>query len=209
MSPELITPEDFGMKTSRPTESSDCYSLGMVIYETISGNLPFHEDTDLTVFVKVLKGERPRRETGFTTSLWRMLERCWMPQPDNRPSVEEVLQCLEMCSDPSAPPSPGTDKGMEDHWSDGLVSTPEEKGDSRPFEHNTRSNNDSLEPESEWNLPSSTDRLTTPPIPSTSPPLPITRVSSMNVQYFRPRTGLAGMRNRAPPTSHALLALPC
>jgi hypothetical protein len=52
-------------KSSRPTESSDCYALGMVVYETISGNLPFHEDTDLTVFVKVLEGERPLRGAGF------------------------------------------------------------------------------------------------------------------------------------------------
>jgi hypothetical protein len=27
----------------------------MVIYETISGNLPFHKHTDLTVFMKVWK----------------------------------------------------------------------------------------------------------------------------------------------------------
>jgi serine/threonine protein kinase len=64
MSPELIDPQRFGLKGSRPTRSSDCYALGMVIYETISGNLPFHEHTDLTVFVKVLEGRAssPRGE---------------------------------------------------------------------------------------------------------------------------------------------------
>ena len=99
MSPERISPEDFGLKTSRPSKSSDCYSLGMVIYEIISGNVPFHEDIDFTVFVKVLKGERPRREEGFPDSLWDMMERCWMPQPSDRSGVEDVLQCLETCSD--------------------------------------------------------------------------------------------------------------
>ena len=59
MSPELIAPQRFGFKNSRPTKPSDCYALGMVIYETISGNLPFHEHTDLAVFAKVLEGERP------------------------------------------------------------------------------------------------------------------------------------------------------
>ena len=36
MSPELLDPERFGMpesEDSRPTKQSDCYALGMVIYE--------------------------------------------------------------------------------------------------------------------------------------------------------------------------------
>ena len=99
MSPERISPEDFGCKTSRPSISSDCYSLGMVIYEIISGNVPFHKDIDFAVFVKVLRGARPPREEGFPNNLWNMMERCWMPPPSDRPSVGDVLQCLEICSD--------------------------------------------------------------------------------------------------------------
>ena len=95
MGPELIDPQRFGFKNSRPTKSSDCYALGMVIYETISGHLPFHEHTDLTVFLKVLEGVRPPREVGFANSLWGMLELCWAAQPSARPKVEDVLQCLE------------------------------------------------------------------------------------------------------------------
>ena len=36
MSPELLDPERFGMpelEDNRPTRQSDCYALGMVIYE--------------------------------------------------------------------------------------------------------------------------------------------------------------------------------
>ena len=119
MSPELIAPQRFGLKSSRPTESSDCYALGMVIYETISGNLPFHEDTDLTVFVKVLEGERPPRGAKFRDGLWRMLEQCWGSQPNNRPTIGEVLRCLEMFSNSSEPFSPEVDEGVErdvDDW---------------------------------------------------------------------------------------------
>ena len=97
MSPELLVPEQFGYKKSRPTTSSDCYALGMVVYETISGKLPFHRDTDFTTSLKVIKGERPRRVRGarFTESVWKMLERCWAPVPNDRPRVEDVLHCLE------------------------------------------------------------------------------------------------------------------
>ena len=96
MSPELIAPQRFGFENSRPRKSSDCYAFGMVIYETISGHLPFHRDTDLTVFVKVLDGKRPPREVRFTDSLWKILGLCWEPQPNARPSIEDVLRCLEV-----------------------------------------------------------------------------------------------------------------
>jgi len=95
MGPELIDPERFGLKNGRPTKSSDCYALGMVVYETISGNLPFHEYGDLAVFTKVLAGERPIRGVGFTENLWKVMKLCWRSRPSDRPSVEDVLQCLE------------------------------------------------------------------------------------------------------------------
>ena len=101
MSPELIAPQRFGLEKSRPTKSSDCYALGMVIYETISRHPPFHTSTDLTVFLKVLEGEHPIREVGFKDSLWEMLVLCWTPQPDARPSIGDVLHCLERVSDVS------------------------------------------------------------------------------------------------------------
>ena len=33
MSPELLDPDRFGISDGRPTKQSDCYSLGMVVYE--------------------------------------------------------------------------------------------------------------------------------------------------------------------------------
>ena len=98
MSPELIDPQLFGLEKFCPTEASDCYAFGMVIYEIVSGHLPFHDHTDLSVFAKVLRGERPRREDGFTDGLWEMLRLCWSPPPDSRPGVEDVLRCLQLVS---------------------------------------------------------------------------------------------------------------
>ena len=110
MSPELIDPQRFGFERSRPTKHSDCYALGMVIYETISGHLPFHQHGDLTVFVKVLAGERPPREAGFTDGLWKMLESCWAPQPNSRPNVSDILRILVPKF--STSPSPGVNGEM-------------------------------------------------------------------------------------------------
>ena len=135
MSPERIAPQQFGLKNSRPTTASDCYALGMVVYETISGNFPFHKDTDITVSMKVVEGEHPPRGVTFTESLWKMLELCWKPQLNDRPTIEDVLQCLEMVSSLLEPPSPGLDGEMEEggdesdstidssDWTGGIVTT--------------------------------------------------------------------------------------
>jgi len=111
-SPEIISPEEFGSKKSCPTKASDCYALGMVIYETISGNLPFHEHREVTISMKVLKGDRPPRHPRFTNDLWEMLEWCWVPKPNDRPIIEDVLRCLETVSISSEAPL-GVDEETE------------------------------------------------------------------------------------------------
>ena len=98
MSPELIDPLKFGFEKSRLTKFSDCYALGMVIYETVSGRMPFHKYSNYLVSLKVVNGERPPRGVSFPDSLWKMLELCWASQQDDRPNVEDVLQCLESSS---------------------------------------------------------------------------------------------------------------
>ena len=111
MSPELIDPEPFGFKRARYTKSSDCYALGMVVYEAISGRPPFYERSNHAVHVPVMEGKHPTRGAGFPEHLWKKLESCWAFQPDDRPNIEDVLQCLEMVSDSPEPP-PGSEEEM-------------------------------------------------------------------------------------------------
>jgi serine/threonine protein kinase len=87
MSPELIDPEEFGFKSARHTKSSDCYALGMVVYEAITGMLPFYEQSNNTVHVKVMRGKHPTRGAGFPEHVWRKLESCWAFHPDDRPNI--------------------------------------------------------------------------------------------------------------------------
>ena len=103
MSPELLDPGHFGFKDGRPTRGSDCYALGMVILEVLSGEAPFKLDRDHTVVRKVIEGERPGRPQKaegmwLTGGLWEMLEQCWSPQPKHRPTIEAVLESLELVS---------------------------------------------------------------------------------------------------------------
>ena len=103
MSPELFYPENFGLTDSHPTKRSDCYALGMVIYEVLSGRVTFPRHNTCAVVAKVSRGERPGQPRGaerkwFTDDVWMMLQRCWAPKRDHRPKTEDVLRCLEEAS---------------------------------------------------------------------------------------------------------------
>lgn len=100
MSPELLDPGKFGLKESRPTKESDCYALGMVIYEVLSGQKPFAQGKGHAVIRMVMDGERPRRPRGkggrlFTDGIWNMAQLCWKPQPEDRTNAKAVLLNLE------------------------------------------------------------------------------------------------------------------
>ena len=100
MSPELLDPGEPGPSRGHPTRESDCYGLGMVIYEVLSGQSPFSQDTEFVVMRKVIEGVHPDRPQGtqgkpFQDGLWAMLERCWERQPSKRPSLAAVLGCLQ------------------------------------------------------------------------------------------------------------------
>ena len=117
MSPELLDPEQFGSKDGRPTKESDCYALGMVIYEVLSGQAPFASYKNFTLIRKIIEGERPARPEWvkgmwFTDDLWGMLRQCWVPPPESRPNIEVVLECLGLVSIAWKPPSQ-TDEGVE------------------------------------------------------------------------------------------------
>ncbi|KAF9646793.1 kinase-like protein [Thelephora ganbajun] len=108
MSPELFDPEIQG---HRRTKSSDCYAFGMVIYEVLSGHIPFYQYQHFAACCKVFKGGRPERPQGvegvwFTDDVWVTLECCWASQPENRPNVKDVLQRLEKVARSWVLPSP-------------------------------------------------------------------------------------------------------
>jgi len=138
MSPELLDPESFDLKKIRPTKQSDCYALGMVIYEVLSGQTPFAPRTAPVVIRKVLERERPERPQGeegapFTDVIWTILEQCWDHSPGDRASARAVLLCLEGDLPSELPSSSNVDGDSEAESDDQLDATPSDSGTFSPF----------------------------------------------------------------------------
>ena len=128
MSPELLDPDQFGSSDGRPTKKSDCYALGMVIYEVLSGKAPFAPLKEFIVMRKVLDGERPSIPEGaegawFTDELWVTLNLCWAIRPESRPSIEAVLEHLSQVSGTWEPPPPRVNGDVEEEDSDWDLTT--------------------------------------------------------------------------------------
>jgi len=149
MSPELLDPERFGFKKSRPTKQSDCYALGMVILEVLSEKPPFAGDYGFVIIRKVIDGKRPRRPEGawFADDLWGILEQCWSPQPADRPHIKAVLECLGQVSEvlKSLPPVQGDVEPTDGDESDFTTSQNARKLMPRPSTSNKQVEIDTLD----------------------------------------------------------------
>ena len=103
MSPELFALDQSDPGSNQPMKQSDCYALGMVIYEVLSRWTPFSQFNLYIIIQKVMDGERQEWPEGvegawFMDELWGMLNQCWESQPENRPSAPAMLECLEQVS---------------------------------------------------------------------------------------------------------------
>ncbi|KAF9783904.1 kinase-like domain-containing protein [Thelephora terrestris] len=93
MSPELLDPSSFG-SNGRPTCESNCYALGLVIYEVLTGLRPFHHVYAVTPIpaIAILRGVHPEKPSraqylGFSDTLWGLAQLCWSEMSSSRPTA--------------------------------------------------------------------------------------------------------------------------
>ncbi|CAE6486586.1 unnamed protein product [Rhizoctonia solani] len=97
MAPELLA------DSSPPHRGSDVYSLGMTLYEAMTGQIPYYRKSDaLVIFQVVQRREPPERPDSIPVShktmdkLWELLLRCWSFEPTKRPSAADVAEAIKM-----------------------------------------------------------------------------------------------------------------
>jgi len=98
--PELIAADDYDSAPLN-THATDVYAWSGVCYEIFTGRVPFFEYRDHTVLVKIMTGETPKRPResesqamGLTEDIWALMSECWMPNPRQRPTIQEVRRQL-------------------------------------------------------------------------------------------------------------------
>ena len=124
MSPELLVSPPGS--NGRPTHASDCYALGMVIYEVgkihpprrataypsqvLTGLLPFHNLHSYGgLVVAILKGKRPEKpldaeSLGLSDTLWGLVRLCWSKSSSTRPTARRLFDHLSAASLTWVPP---------------------------------------------------------------------------------------------------------
>ncbi|XP_009624105.1 serine/threonine-protein kinase STY46-like [Nicotiana tabacum] len=89
MAPEVIGHRPYDRK-------ADVFSFGIVLWELLTGKLPYEYLTPLQAAVAVVqKGLRPTIPTHTHPMFVELLERCWQQDPCLRPEFSEILEILQ------------------------------------------------------------------------------------------------------------------
>lgn len=96
-SPAYMSPEQLDSKREFDARS-DVWGAGVLLFELLTGQLPFHGETLPQLICAVLSGERRSLEqyrTGTSPAIEAILDRCLAPQPDERfRTVQRFAQAL-------------------------------------------------------------------------------------------------------------------
>ncbi|KAG1808947.1 kinase-like domain-containing protein [Suillus subaureus] len=86
-------PED-DESMSSPQLVSDIYSFGCIMLQVFTGKVPYSEfRSDHQVTMQILRGRKPARPVTppIADALWDFMQKCWLDEPEHRPSAKEVL----------------------------------------------------------------------------------------------------------------------
>ena len=84
MAPELLDSNTF-------TEETDLYAYALVIWEVLTGDIPWRGLNPVQVAMQILtKQARPAVPEGAPADLIALMQRCWAHEPDARPTFAAI-----------------------------------------------------------------------------------------------------------------------
>ncbi|WWC72655.1 uncharacterized protein I206_106619 [Kwoniella pini CBS 10737] len=93
------------LKLGPLTKECDVHSFGMTIHQIYSGEIPFAALDMYNAKTSIIEGDRPPQLPDVPDHLYRLMTRCWNPDPQARPTFEEISADLSlMCESPYSPP---------------------------------------------------------------------------------------------------------
>ncbi|UZO18143.1 uncharacterized protein OCT59_009463 [Rhizophagus irregularis] len=83
-------------------EKSDIYSIGVLLWEISSGKPPFYvegEQYNVDLILEISQGHRETVVPGTPEEYVKIYTKCWDREPDNRPTIYQVVECLNAKTD--------------------------------------------------------------------------------------------------------------
>lgn len=82
-------------------EQTDIYSMGIVMWEIVTRNIPFHDVSDnyLIPIIVRMDHERPLIPSDCPALLANIIQQCWSANPEERPSCETILESMNQEDD--------------------------------------------------------------------------------------------------------------
>jgi serine/threonine protein kinase len=90
-----VAPEIFQRK--KYTKASDIYSVGMIMWELMTGRRPFWDQIyDAELIIKICDGFRPPIVTNAPVGYIELMQECWHPDPEKRPTGANLMEKIKI-----------------------------------------------------------------------------------------------------------------
>ncbi|CAB4414042.1 unnamed protein product [Rhizophagus irregularis] len=90
-----IDPKKFSIQPYSLNKKSDIYSIGVLLWEISSGQSPFEGISPYGLIVQIPQGLRETPVPGTPTAYVNLYTECWNEDPNNRPTVEQIVVKLK------------------------------------------------------------------------------------------------------------------
>ncbi|EXX63625.1 uncharacterized protein OCT59_024412 [Rhizophagus irregularis] len=93
-----MDPKKFSNRSYSLNKKSDVYSVGVLLWEISNGKPPFYvegESYDCSLAFQIVQGHRETTVPDTPIEYVKLYTECWDDNPDNRPSIQEVVERLD------------------------------------------------------------------------------------------------------------------